>query len=101
MRQASAQVFVVFLRRIAALFYDKNDGNMPEWCHKELLEKFKQLLKLEYTAAIADGNFRAQNYEFSVMILRGSLKFYMVIRRINPNRFLLRVIPLILGEPFL
>ena len=27
------------------LFYDKNGGNMPEWCHKELLKKnFKQLL---------------------------------------------------------
>ena len=32
--------FCRFLRRIAALFYDKNGGNMPEWCHKELLKKF-------------------------------------------------------------
>ena len=31
--------FCRFLRRIAALFYDKNGGNMPEWCHKELLKK--------------------------------------------------------------
>ena len=32
--------FCHFLRRIAALFYNKNGGNMPEWCHKELLKKF-------------------------------------------------------------
>ena len=32
--------FCHFLRRIAVLFYDKNGGNMPEWCHKELLKKF-------------------------------------------------------------
>ena len=36
--------FCHFLRRIAALFYNKNGGNMPEWCHKELLKKIKQLL---------------------------------------------------------
>ena len=39
LRQAFVQVFAVFLRRIAALFFDKNGGNLPEWCHKELLKK--------------------------------------------------------------
>ena len=29
-----------FLRRIAALFYDKNGENVPEGCHKGLLKKF-------------------------------------------------------------
>ena len=32
--------FCRFLRRIAALFYDKNGGKMPEWGHKELLKNF-------------------------------------------------------------
>ena len=32
--------FCRFLRRIAALFYDKNGENVPEGCHKELLKKF-------------------------------------------------------------
>ena len=35
-----AMPMVSFLRRIAALFYDKNGENVPEGCHKGLLKKF-------------------------------------------------------------